>query len=255
MSKKYLFVCGCPRSGTTALWHLLTAHPQIVLGIERYILLAYKKGSLQPALFEESKFFDLQPDETYYSDLVKYNKYYQLAADKYRDATWIGDKIPPLDLDYGAIEANFENAHILYIVHNIIDVAASYQKRANDPNDATWNPTRNYRKAVHDWHHSLRETLRFHAEARRTSIKIVLYDDLFLQSSDLGPIFDWLGLGVTSGVLNRDRALLARSKQLDNQRGDGLNSAQRQYLAVTAPFGLYRQVIDRRLSLPVCEPG
>ena len=249
--KKYLFVCGCPRSGTTALWRLMITHPEIVLGIERYVHLAFKRGSIKPDLFEKSKFFELRAGETYYTDLVKYNSYYAAAEQRFEQAAWVGDKIPPLDLDYAGIEANFENAHILCIVRNIIDVAGSYQTRAKDPNDDTWSAARDYRRAVHDWHHSLRATLHLLAlENRRTSVQVVLYDDLFLQRADLQPLFQWLGLEIPHSVDEQYRNLLARSHQLETGRGDGLNSAQRQYIAATAPFGLYRQLLERRLVLP-----
>ncbi len=33
---KILFVCGAPRSGTTAMHALLTEDPRIVMGMERY---------------------------------------------------------------------------------------------------------------------------------------------------------------------------------------------------------------------------
>src|ERR1051325_7655702 len=133
--KRFLFICGCPRSGTTALWRLMVAHPKIVLGIERYVLLSFHHGALNPLLFEKSKFFDLQPGETFYSDLVAFNRYYLQAQDSYDSATWVGDKAPPLYHDYAGIEENFENAHIIYSVRNIIDIAGSYQKRATDPDD------------------------------------------------------------------------------------------------------------------------
>ena len=36
MPEQYLFVTGCPRSGTTALVELLASHYAIVIGMERY---------------------------------------------------------------------------------------------------------------------------------------------------------------------------------------------------------------------------
>lgn len=254
VQKRYLFVCGCPRSGTTALWRLMVAHPDIVLGIERYVHFAFGKSKIKPDLFEKPKFYRIQPGETYYDDLSRYNTYYADAEQRFDQAAWVGDKIPPLDLDYAGIEANFENAHILYIVRNIIDVSGSYQRRAGDDSDVTWSADRDYRKAVSDWHHSIRATLHLlDFVERRTSIQVILYDDLFLQRADLRPIFDWLDLEVPQLVEEQYRNLLVRSGQLESQRGDGLNSMQRQYISTTAPFGLYRKLLEKRLLLSASQ--
>ena len=248
--KKHLFICGCPRSGTTALWQLMVAHPKIVLGVERYVLLSFKKGLIEPALFAKEKFFDLQPNETFYTNLVEFSAYYTEAARNFSEATWVGDKVPTLYLDYGGIEANFDNAHILYIARNIVDVAGSYQKRATNVDDHTWSPDRDYRRAVHDWRASLRTTLDFLGnEERHSNLKVIFYEDLFLQPADLAPIFDWLELPVIDSVTERYKRLLAQSRNLDTRRGDALNSLQRQHITLNAPFALYRQLLDKRLSL------
>ncbi|HEX3864591.1 MAG TPA: sulfotransferase [Stellaceae bacterium] len=251
MSKKYLFVCGCPRSGTTALWRLIAEHPQIVLGVERYAHLAFKKGGINPDLFEKKRFFDLRPGDTFYQTF-DFNSYYDVVARRrFDDAIWVGDKLPLLDLDYKGVEENFERAHLLYIVRNIIDVAGSYQKRAEDPTDDTWNATLDYRRAVHDWYKSIKATLEFLAlKNRRTQVSVILYDDLFLQRADLGCIFDWLNLSVDKSLNDQYDRLLARSNELDARRGDCLNSAQRQYISMHAPFGLYRQLLEKRLIVP-----
>lgn len=48
MQKKFLFVCGCPRSGTSYLHALLAQHPAIALGLERFNLRLFAR-TLMPA--------------------------------------------------------------------------------------------------------------------------------------------------------------------------------------------------------------
>src|SRR5579885_3627992 len=233
MNKGFLFICGCPRSGTTAFWELMIAHPGIVLGVERYVLLSYEKMRIRPSLFEKSKFFELETGETFYPNLSEFNRYYDLAWERFADALWLGDKIPPLYQDYDGIEANFENAHILFIVRNIIDVAESYQRRASNPDDKTWNPTWDYRRAVHDWYTSILATQNLlDLAGRRTKLAIISYEELFLQTAELRPIFDWLELDIPESVHTKYDGLLRRSQQLDGQRGSNLTSSQRQYIAL-----------------------
>jgi len=248
--RKHLFICGCPRSGTTALWSLMVAHPAIALGVERYILLCYQKNKISPVLFDKSKFFDLQPGETFYSDLFSFNPYYRTIEKRFENALWVGDKAPTLYLDYNGVEHNFENAHILFISRNIIDVAGSYQKRATDKTDGSWNASRDYRRAVSDWNESLKLTLEFfNTGGRRTTIHVISYEELFLEEADLRPLFETLELDVTSSVRDEYRRLLGRSAQLDAARGDALNSSQRCYITTHASFGLWRHLLPRRLAL------
>ena len=48
MQKKFLFVCGCPRSGTSYFHSLLAPHPAIALGLERFNLRMFDRR-LTPA--------------------------------------------------------------------------------------------------------------------------------------------------------------------------------------------------------------
>ena len=56
MSRHYLFMCGTPRSGTSFMASIVGAHPDIVLGVERYGK-RYADRSLAPAHFERDRFF------------------------------------------------------------------------------------------------------------------------------------------------------------------------------------------------------
>lgn len=58
----YVFICGCPRSGTSAMTQLLSAHSQIVIGIERFKYI--NKNLLRPEMFRKDYFFRSIPSET-----------------------------------------------------------------------------------------------------------------------------------------------------------------------------------------------
>ena len=69
MTRSFLFVCGFPRSGTTALWRLLNSDKRLALGVERFGTKFSSREFLTPELFETERFFDAQSVDTFYSDL------------------------------------------------------------------------------------------------------------------------------------------------------------------------------------------
>lgn len=248
-TRNMLFVAGCPRSGTTALWKLLVSHPAIVLGVERYVLLAYA-NKLSPKLFAKEKFFSLRPGETFYDSLEGFSPYYAQAKLAYDGARWIGDKLPNLYLSYPALAAKFASVHVIYILRNIIDVAGSYQKRAEDVGDTTWQKKRDYAVAVEDWNQSLRATLgQLTGNSGHVVFHIVCYEELFLSRANIQPIFDLLGLNAADGAREAYNALSAIAPRLEKNRGDSLNSMQRHYIACNADFDSYRALHRRRLVL------
>ena len=68
MHKKFLFVCGCPRSGTSYFQSILAWHPAIALGMERFNLRLFA-GKLLPSDFERERFFRMEAGDTWYDDL------------------------------------------------------------------------------------------------------------------------------------------------------------------------------------------
>jgi len=56
---KYLFVAGCPRSGTTALVKILNSHDQIILGMERFKYV----NKITPNHFTKTNFLALDKQE------------------------------------------------------------------------------------------------------------------------------------------------------------------------------------------------
>jgi hypothetical protein len=56
-----LFLCGCPRSGTTELCRILNKHPHLSIGMERYKFIYEKQlEKLNDNFFSKEKFFSFE---------------------------------------------------------------------------------------------------------------------------------------------------------------------------------------------------
>jgi hypothetical protein len=219
----------------------MVSHEKIVLGLERYIQLVRRGKMLATEMFEMESLFQRSPNE---------RPYYSLGRERYGEAVWVGDKIPSLYRGYEGLEANFPGAEILFLLRNIIDVAASYEKQKSKLPD-NWN--RNYQTAVEEWGQSIDSTLAFvRKQPRNTRIHIVSYEDFFLESGCAQPLFDTLELEMTEKVKAECDRLFQVSRTIEQGRkGDALTSAYRQYIALNAPFDAYRRLFEKRLLFPV----
>src|SRR2546423_1804094 len=93
---QYLFLCGVPRSGTTAACQLLNSHPHIVMGVERYKYL-YSNASadgLDRSLFERGRFFEFKDSDTNVLRKGAMAGVYDKMETKFDQALYIGDKLP-----------------------------------------------------------------------------------------------------------------------------------------------------------------
>ena len=70
VATKSLFVCGCPRSGTSFLHGILTHHPAIAIGLERFKLRTFARKTM-PTDFTRERFFRMEPGDTWYDDLSR----------------------------------------------------------------------------------------------------------------------------------------------------------------------------------------
>ncbi|MGB3557162.1 MAG: sulfotransferase [Geitlerinemataceae cyanobacterium] len=97
-------VCGCPRSGTTAITKLLNSHSKIIIGMERYKYQIRKSdpNSINPSLFLPEHFLNINSDETNIIPKTG-NQWFSLYEDiafKFNanasklDALWVGYKLP-----------------------------------------------------------------------------------------------------------------------------------------------------------------
>jgi hypothetical protein len=135
---RYLFVMGCPRSGTTALRTLLNGHQAIALGEERYGTRCNRAEFLDPSLFEGDRFFRLSEGDTFYTDLEGAIPEFGALKSRYGGAKYRGDKILFLYRYLPQLLDTFqERARAVVIFRNIFDVADSYNRRADNPADLT----------------------------------------------------------------------------------------------------------------------
>ena len=158
MDKKFLFVCGLGRSGTTELTRILSAHSRIALGMERYKRLwrPERIHQLTPELFQKDQFFDFsRPLTNITPDMnEQWRRYYEALADKYESAAYVGDKLTQLRVR--ELRAAFPDAKFIVIIRNVFDVAHSWERRAKKPTDR-WPEAHDARHAVLEWNKGLRE--------------------------------------------------------------------------------------------------
>lgn len=243
---KNLFVCGAPRSGTTAMWRLLVGDERIILGVERYGNLFFKHP-LKQELFQRERFLDNRPGDTFYSDLVGFNDYYRGLEGRFDQAAYVGDKIPLL---YGHLKGLFQEmpqAKVVFMLRNVFDVAASYEARANNPHDDSWSRDKRTPSALQDWRRSLLVLKEYIDDGR---VLPVVYEDFFFQGmAGLDGLYAFLGLEVTPRVRTEFQALLSRSGTLERGRKRDLPLQALMQIAMEAPFGLYRELVDKARSL------
>jgi len=246
MDRRHLFVCGCPRSGTTATWNLLTASSEVVLGLERYGTRMFSTtAGLTPELFTYERFFDLRPQDTFYDDLDAFHAYYATARERFEDAAVIGDKLPKLYVRFERLGRAFPDAKVVFMFRNIFDVAASYKRRAADAADAQWRRSQGVSAAITDWTQSIAA---FQAFESRLDMLPVVYEELFIEGRGLDRVCDFVGVTAPDPIVAHFRNLLARSSQLERARPRNLTALELQEICMRAPFGGYRKIVSASLQ-------
>ena len=197
-----LFVAGLGRSGTTALMEVLTAHPQVALGVERFKRL-YPRDE-QPVtadLFTEQRFFDFSDGLTNLTPdaMPEWAPHYDAMRTKWAHARYVGDKMVAIRLQH--VWETLPDARFVCIVRDLEPVAASWEARAHDPEDQGWGADQDATKAVAGWNRSLRRVRR--AVKQRPDHAVVVEYDRFFGDADgsaLGRVLAWLGLERTPEV-------------------------------------------------------
>lgn len=236
MHKNYLFIGGVGRSGTSSLTELIGAHPQVLLGMERYNkLFAPKNFSITPALFEKERFLNIQPGDTFYTDFERF-RLHSNAEKKWDQATYVGVKNPRMSAVYALTKEALGEFKLIYIYRNIFDVAESWNRRLIEK--PRWPRHRDYKKAVRFWNNSLRKIRKLIREGQ--DIACIKYEDLFFSEKSLQPLFDWLELKLDKNVeelLSQKRALAPKKKA----KKDNLPTDQKDYITQNARFDIYEE--------------
>lgn len=190
VERNFIFICGCPRSGTTVLTHLLNWNASVLLGIERFsVLFRRNREAFTPALFTSIRMPDIQPRDCGYRAFSE--REYSAAWARPKDFgqadgfPLVGDKIPRLFTELVAFEGEAwrdRNVIVLQIVRNPFDVANSYERRKANQLD-NWDL--DYERAIADWTSALESAERALARSRpKLRFAVISYEKLFEQGFD-----------------------------------------------------------------------
>jgi hypothetical protein len=191
-----LFVAGLGRSGTTALMEVLVAHDEIAMGVERYKRLYPRdEEPVTAELFEEGRFFDFSDDLTNLTPerAPEWAPHYEAMRAKWGSARYVGDKMVAIRLQH--VWETLPDARFVCIVRDLEPVAASWDARAQDPDDLGWAADQDATRAVAGWNRSLRRVRRA-VKQRPDRAVVVEYDRFFGDASgaSLDRVLGWLGL-------------------------------------------------------------
>ncbi len=247
--KSFLFVCGCPRSGTTALWQMLMGSADIFLGVERFggYMTRHNIGTLEAANYEKKRFFDMQDGDTHYNDLASFHMFkpwFPTAEKDYDAASLIGDKIPRLYWDFDRFAERFPGAKVIFIVRNVFDVCLSYQRRKENQQDP-WSL--DYRKAVEEWNQSIHCFLE--SAGKEFSGLVVNYEDLFpvdespAAAAAVERIISFTGVTDGHRLVQSHDALIRKAPGVEGNRlGDKLGAQAKRHILLEADVDSYRQL-------------
>lgn len=238
---RFLFVSGCPRSGTTALTTILNWAPRCFLGQERFNMLFNRDGaSFTPSLFTPERIRTFMPMDCGYATFEAQPAYTSHFANKealakLEDAEVLGDKLISLWANFSALEApawDGKVVDVLHIVRDVRDVAESYQARFLNEAD-NWQA--DFEKGVVVWSQSVNRTYewvtRAQATQTRAKVRIVNYDHLFevalpvfLENCQI--LFSELGLNF--GNEQHDGLTLVHAASASAREKRNVNSALRE---------------------------
>lgn len=236
----FLFICGCARSGTTALWRLLTEEKSLAIGLERFIGKLDGGFKLSQSLYSKKRFFTYKDGDTHFSALNanRYTKtYYPELIKYYENASYHGDKIPKLYNYLDKLNKKFKGSKVIFIHRNIFDVANSYEARRRLENHQ-WN--RNYKRAIKEWNDSMKAILTYKGE---TEVLIVSYENLFYGKFDIGIITKFLGIDRTQ----LDKSIIEfRKKAKDpvKDKIDNLRPNHKKNILLNARFKAYTMLLN-----------
>ncbi len=234
---KYLFICGCPRSGTTALWKVISAHKQVAIGVERYLDKVYPDFSLTQREFLENRFMSLL-DSNGRKNIFAQHPYYTGLAKRYNKCIYYGDKVPFLYENFTPFFSSFNNAIVIFILRNLFDVASSYKVRLQDKED-DWS--RDVATAVWDWNTAITCTL--DALDANRNIIVIEYENFFSDKSIINKILTKLDLSETVSFKKNFQLMITKAKKHEDKRENILDSSEKLYIQKNTNYQAYNKII------------
>jgi len=243
--KSKVFVCGCPRSGTTAMWRIFKSIKNIAIGVERYNNLAINDFTLSEAHFQKERYFKYKKEDSHWGNLTTgvQEIYYRNLRGRYHACKYVGDKIPKLYKNFDPLFKTFDSIHVFAIVRNILDVSHSYKVRKENPDDA-WRAT--FQDAIYDWNESLVQILKF-KELYPKNMHILDYEKIFYMDFELKNIFRPLDIDVPEELKENFKKEKARAAELDHKKVLSHTTIEKRYLMETANFENYKKAINLAL--------
>ena len=238
-AKDFLFVCGCPRSGTTGLALWLNHHPEICIGTERYGKLSMGR-KMTPDLFEPERFSEIRETDCAYADFRDFMRAVGL-PDRIKTARIVGDKQPLMFMVFDHINAVFPGAKFIYIGRNIFDVAASYKRRLLRSADK-WNFT--IATAVQHWNEGISKTLAYRSTGR--PLLVLEYERLYAEGQGLDEIGAFLGIDPKPLHDAKPSVFSAGIGKAERRaRAPALTLEERLYINQSADWTGYKELIAR----------
>lgn len=208
-NRNFLFVCGNPRSGTSALCDLLNVDRRIIVGMERYRRI---RQMVTPSHFTKERFVDPSPGQTNYLPrrLIPSNEPgFRVwpedegeLVDKWDSAElrYVGDKAPFYVRQLPYMREVFPGARFVVLLRDPVGVANSYQRRATDPNDH-WPRENDFSVGLEHWNQTIDDILSdIHGHGLR-QVFIVHYEDFFSgDTSYLRSLYQFLELDLPNSV-------------------------------------------------------
>lgn len=243
-----LFVAGLGRSGTTALTQVLSSHPDIALGVERFKRLYPLDEPVSADLFSRARFFDFSDELTNLTphSSPQWAKHYATMEAKWEQARYVGDKMVAIRLQH--TWSTLPQARFVCIVRDIEPVAASWETRAQNPDDLGWKSNQDAMGAVKRWNRALGR-IRRAVKQRPEHAVVVEYDRFFGDPAGqaLGNVLTWLGLDRTDTV---DRAFERAHRHFVDvvaPKDRALPPATLAFLDEQAHRKVWREVLDLAL--------
>lgn len=243
--KNYLFISGCPRSGTSVLALILGAHNDIAMGIERYNHKVGLEFDLNTELFSKDRFFDFREEDSHIKldqqPWIKKN--YQNLETRFNECLYVGDKIPYLYLHYDKLLNEFnthDNFKLIFIVRNIFDVANSYKVKLKQ--NPYWR--RGVGVSIKDWNFSIRQTIQLHD--KYPNFHIVEYEDLLKTDlTAINNLLNFLDLEMDESMKVELEFQLNKAERLKEERQSNyiLDSDDKRKILKKAKIHLYNKLI------------
>jgi hypothetical protein len=262
LEKRFLFIGGCQRSGTTALARYLNEHAALLITEERY------KGKLEhadvtPDLFTFEKILDVRPEHTNKGPKnLAYLKRYHSELLARKDETklrWVGDKNPGYVNSMEVLAENNPGAHFIMIYRPIEEVVESWQARSRNPSNQWLYGKDGFRLGVETWNKAQRNTRKYLQSDLKQRILLLHYHDFFYRNEVCVPLISrFLNLEFDSEI----RESWARtSAEFESRRRpkEELTAEQREFIQQHKDHEAEKFVLGRireqweELELPIGE--